>query len=455
MRIEWDAEIEMDDGLRLRADIFRPVGDGRYPVLMSYGPYGKGLAFQDGYRDCWELMIDRHPDVARGSTSKYQVWEVVDPEKWVPHGYVCIRVDSRGAGRSPGFMDAWSLRETRDFYDCIEWAGTQSWSNGKVGLAGISYYATNQWQVAALHPPHLTAICPWEGAQDFYREAMYHGGILNTFPIHWLDKQVKSVQNGLGRNGPVSRATGEFVCGDETLDDEALAKNRADSAATLRQHPLDDDYWKSLNPILENIRVPVFSAANWGGQGLHPRGNFEGFLRSGSRQKWLEVHGLTHWSLFYTDYGVNLQRKFFDYFLKGEDTGWSKQPKVLLQVRRLDSFVERHEDEWPLARTKWTSMCLDFTRRALVAEPVRPTSHESVSFDAKGQGVTTGEGPRLGWEISNSRCGVAVRSSTTIQLTALTACSGGVTTLHSSSKQISRLLLPKIPLRDGDRSPAA
>ena len=92
-------------------------------------------------------MCEIHPDVPTGSTNKYQCWEVVDPEKWVPDGYVCIRVDSRGAGRSPGVIDIWSLREAQDLAQCVEWAGVQPWSNGKVGLNGISYYAENQWQV--------------------------------------------------------------------------------------------------------------------------------------------------------------------------------------------------------------------------------------------------------------------------------------------------------------------
>src|SRR5664279_3236084 len=98
MLIVWDVEIEMDDGLILRADVFRPEADGKWPVLLTYGPYAKGLAFQDGYPSAWQRMIANHPDVAYGSTNKYQNWEVVDPEKWVPHGYACVRVDSRGTG---------------------------------------------------------------------------------------------------------------------------------------------------------------------------------------------------------------------------------------------------------------------------------------------------------------------------------------------------------------------
>ena len=216
MLIEWDVSISMRDGLALKADIFRPTTPGRYPVLMTYGPYGKGLAFQDGYKTCWDRMAEDHPDVVEGSSNKFQNWEVVDPEKWVPHDYVCIRVDSRGAGMSPGYMQLWSPQEAIDFYDCIEWAGVQDWSNGKVGLNGISYYAMNQWQVASLQPPHLAAICPWEGAADMYRDLSHHGGILCDFIKNWYDMQVRTVQHGLGQRGPKSRVTGKPVCGEAT-----------------------------------------------------------------------------------------------------------------------------------------------------------------------------------------------------------------------------------------------
>jgi uncharacterized protein len=148
MVILWDVAIPMDDGIVLRADVFMPRDAGRYPVLLTYGPYAKGLAFQDGYPSAWQRMIMQHPDVAYGSSNKHQNWEVVDPEKWVPHGYICVRVDSRGTGRSPGYIDHFSPRETKDFHDCIEWAGVQPWSNGKVGLSGVSYYGINQWHVS-------------------------------------------------------------------------------------------------------------------------------------------------------------------------------------------------------------------------------------------------------------------------------------------------------------------
>ena len=388
MRIDWDVPITVDDGLLLRADIYRPVLAGRYPVLLSYGPYGKGLHFEDLYTDQWRRMIEKHPEVLAGSSNKYQNWEVVDPEKWVPDGYVCVRVDSRGAGRSPGFLNLYSARETQDLYQCIEWAAAQPWSTGRIGLNGISYYAMNQWQVAALQPPHLTAICIWEGAADFYRDFIHHGGILCAFGRAWFPGQVTKVQHGRGTRGYRSRLTGDWVSGPPTLTEEELGANRSDFFEDCWRNPLaSDEYWCSRTPDFSKINVPLFSAANWGGQGLHPRGNFEGFMRAASKEKWLEVHGIEHWTHFYTDYGVGLQKKFFGHFLKGEDTGWKKQPKVLLQVRHPgERFVERHETEWPLNRTEWIKLYLDPADYRLVDKPLMREG--SVTYGGFSDGVT-------------------------------------------------------------------
>src|SRR5436309_2004370 len=232
MRVDWDASIAMDDGVVLRADVFRPSDERRHPVILSYGPYAKGLSFQEGYKSNWARLTKAAPEVLEGSSNKYQCWELVDPEKWVPDGYACVRVDSRGAGRSPGVIDIWSAREAR----------------------------------------------------DYYRERMVDFG---------------------------------------------------------------------------KIQAPLLSAANWGGQGLHPRGNYEGFLAAGSKEKWLEVHGDTHFTHFYSDYGMGLQKRFFGRFLQGADTGWDQQPRVSLNIRRPgERFTLRAENEWPLARTQWTKFFL-------------------------------------------------------------------------------------------------
>jgi hypothetical protein len=386
MRILWNAPIRMDDGVVLRADVYLPLAPGRYPVVMSYGPYGKGYAFQESNAPAWERLVKAHPHLLEGSSNKYQAWELVDPERWVPGGYAIVRVDSRGAGMSPGVIDPWSPRETQDYYQCIEWAGTQPWSSGKVGLNGISYYAMNAWQVACLRPPHLAAICCWEGSGDHYREAIRHGGIFSRFLTNWFPRAIHRVQHGLGERGPRSRVTGELVCGPETLSDEALARNRVDYEPYILAHALDDASCRSRSPDWSEIEVPLLSAANWGGQGLHTRGNFEGFVNAASSEKWLEAHGGSHWESFYTEDGEKLQKRFFGHFLKGEDTGWSKQPPVELEVRHPgEKLVLRHEKEWPLARTRWTRFYLDPTDMRLTTTEPKVSTH--LQYETQGEGL--------------------------------------------------------------------
>ena len=387
MRITWHQPIEMDDGNVLRADVFQPIEEGRYPVILTYGVYAKGLSYQEGYPHQWNKMVADHPEILEGSTNKYQNWEVTDPERWVPHGYVVIRVDSRGAGWSPGLLQVNSPRELQDLYQCIEWAGTRAWCNGKVGMLGISYYSRNQWNVAVLNPPHLAALIPWEGGNDRYRDSSYHGGILSQFQEIWAKHQVVNVQYGRGEKARKNPNTGESVAGPITLSDEELAANRIDAYEEMKQHPLDDEWHRERSADLSKVTIPFLSCANWGGQGIHPRGNFNGFVEAPAREKWLEAHGDSHWSLFSSAYGLNLQKRFFDHFLKGIDNGWEKTPRVMLNIRHPgEKFVLRYENEWPLARTQWTKFYLDPAGMALSPAPV--VKEGTVTYDGLGNGVT-------------------------------------------------------------------
>jgi uncharacterized protein len=387
MRITWHQPIPMDDGLVLRGDVFRPIPEGKYPAILTYGVYAKGLAYQEGYPHQWNKMVQDHPEILEGSTNKYQNWEVTDPERWVPHGYVVIRVDSRGAGWSPGIMQCNSPREIEDLYQCIEWAGTQPWSSGKVGMLGISYYASNQWRVAAKHPPHLAAIIPWEGQNDRYRDSGYHGGILSEFQKLWAKHQVVNIQYGMGERARKNPNTGESVAGPVTLSDALLAQNRVDVYDELKQHPLDDEWHRERTADLPKVTLPLLTCANWGGQGIHPRGNFNGFVESPSSRKWLEAHGDSHWSLFSSGYGLALQKRFFDHFLKGIDNGWDKTPRVTLNIRHPgEKFVLRYENEWPLARTQWTRFYLDTANMAISRAPVARDGQ--VEYEAMGKGLT-------------------------------------------------------------------
>lgn len=385
MRITWQIPIVMDDGVVLRADLFQPADGRAVPVVMSYGCYAKGQAFQEAYAPQWASMTEEFPEIHAGTTGKYQCWELTDPERWVPRGYAVVRVDSRGAGWSEGVQDLWSAREVRDYHDCIEWAGSQPWCDGNVGLLGISYYAANQWLVAASQPRHLKAIIPWEGASDCYRELYFHGGIRCTFLDSWLPRQV-AMQYGQGERSRRHPVTGDPCGGPVTLAEDELAARRIDKVSEVKSHLLLDGYYEEVITDFSRVTVPLLSSANWGGQGLHLRGNVEGFSQSAATDKYLEIHGLEHWTHFYTDYGLDLQQRFFDCYLKGDHAAWSEQPRVLLQVRHVDRFEPRHEDEWPLARTQWTTWHLHGDSSHLGPEPVRATTARA--FRPADEGVT-------------------------------------------------------------------
>jgi predicted acyl esterase len=386
MCIDWQVPVEMSDGAVLRADVYRPIEDGRYPVILSHGVYAKGLPF-DGpiYQMQWTKLVDKDPSVLEGSTNKYQSWEVTDPERWVPHGYAVVRVDSRGAGWSAGYLDPRSPLEFDDVCDSVEWAGVQPWSSGKVGITGISYYAVMGWAAAARRPPHLAALIAWEGFNDQYRDAFYHGGILSEFTRRWQPTQINPIQYGQGDRAPKNPNTGQSVAGPVTLPEEELERNRSDYFAAIKEHPLYDEWHQQRAINLSRIEIPLLSAANWGGQGIHPRGNFNGFISASSTDKWLEVHGDTHWTHFYSAYGRDVQRRFFDHFLRGIDNGWDRTPRVQLNIRHLgERFVARGENEWPLARTRWTRAYLhpDLT---LHEELVQQAT--SLGYEALGDGL--------------------------------------------------------------------
>lgn len=360
--IDKDVPVEVRDGTVLRADVYRPSEPGHHPVIMTHGPYGKDIHFHDFNAGAYSLVDERGP---------YMNWETVNPEWWVPQGYVVIRVDQRGTGRSPGQMALFTRQEWEDYYDAIEWAGVQEWSNGKVGLLGISYYAIGQWHVAAMRPPHLAAIVPWEGAVDLYRDWSHHGGILsNAFTDAWWTRQITGNQSALpaGADNP-----GKAVAGNTELPQQ------------FRDHPLLDASYTDAD--LSRIQVPLLSAGNWTSYQLHLRGNTEGFLAAGSENKWLEIHSGNHFTPFYTEESRRYQKSFLDRWLKGDDQAWQNEPPVKLFIR--DSHGGGHfrsENEWPLARTRWTKFHLDAATGQLTTS--RPDHPGSVSYSAPDSGTT-------------------------------------------------------------------
>ena len=353
MLMEKDVGVTMRDGVTLYVNVFRPREPGRYPVVMSADVYGKDAIGQENHE-----RFATHGSV---KTSLFTPFESPDPGYWVPHGYVVVKVALRGSSNSEGDLYPISSMEAQDYYELIEWAGSQSWSNGNVGLNGVSYLCMTQWPVAALTPPHLKAVIPWEGVSDMYRDWSFHGGIPETtFNGYWYENQLKR----WGRNHRI-----------ENLPEE------------IRKHPLIDDYWREKMPELAAVRMPMYVCASWSTQGLHTRGTLEGYKQAAAQHKWLEIHGRKEWETYYSREALERQRRFLDCFLKGIENDWMETPKVRLEVReRFYDGVVRFEKEWPLERTRYTPLYLDAATLALESDPVRQESKLAYRA-AEGQAV--------------------------------------------------------------------
>jgi predicted acyl esterase len=346
---EKNVYVTTRDGSPICVDVFRPEGDGPHPTIVTMSPYGKDV-----------YWLNRYPDHGF-DISPWAVWETPDPGWWVPRGYAIVRIDSRGIGNSLGTLDPLGDKDTEDYYDVIEWAGTQSWSNGKIGLLGISFYAIVQWKVAALRPPHLAAIIPWEGANDLYREWAYQGGIYaNGFVDFWW--QLHYIDQPLV-NGPVVDWREQFL-------------NR----------PLLDEWYHERSAQLDRIDVPLLSAGNWGAFHLHLRGNVEGFNNVSSKNKRLVMMTGSHIDPFYTEWGKAEQLRFLDKWIKGEDNGSETDAPVRLAIRHGEEIEWRNEYEWPLARTQWRRLYLDAGEGSL--SWIAPNQNTSTSYYAP-QGLVT------------------------------------------------------------------
>ena len=338
-----DEPVPMRDGVRLRVNVYRPAGDGPFPVLVCAHPYGKDrLPRRRGRRSHFspQYRIMRQP--APVSFSTLTSWEAPDAAWWTARGYVVVNADLRGSGSSEGVGSLMSDAEATDIYDLVEWAGRQPWSTGAVGMLGVSYLAMSQYKVAALAPPSLKAICPWEGMSDAYRDLMRPGGICERgFTLIW------------------SAAT------------RRTSRLDTDIAREQLRHPLHDQWWQALAPQLAHIRVPMLICTSFSDNDLHSRGSFRAFDEVGSTERHAYTHRGGKWAVFYSDEAKRAQIAFFDRHLRGIHV--ASLPRVRLEVRESrDRIVAvRDEDEWPLARTEWMPLHLAGPGRLTAVPPER------------------------------------------------------------------------------------
>lgn len=322
------------DGNMLMNLVVRPTGDGPFPVVLMRHPYG------------------RHANLADGRF-------------WAARGYIFVAQDVRGRFGSEGvFRDL--VGQDADGYDAVEWAAALPGSNGKVGMIGGSYGGWTTWYAAVTQPPHLAAIVPWVAPPDPWLNLPYWNMTFTVAGVAWAcmvsgttnqDISGLNVDRGL-RVLPVARMP------------EALGCQRNEYWDDWMRHTALDDYWRSASyqSRVPNVRVPVLAISGWhDDDGNGTTTNFIALARAPDRPFQRMILG--PWShratpdLLHGEFGdrawVNhnaLALRWFDRWLKGTDNGVDREPPVTLYI--MGDEVWRTENEWPLARTRWTRFYL-------------------------------------------------------------------------------------------------
>ncbi|OGO23055.1 MAG: hypothetical protein A2144_11945 [Chloroflexi bacterium RBG_16_50_9] len=344
-----DIRIPTRDGSYLLADVSCPVEDGRYPAVMSLGAYGKAFfrgcicsqkdlleneELEDKYFEGKPLHIASRmgPPMTQLPSENFELVNTVD---WVPKGYAVVRVDGRGVCKTPGTFEQFSLQEAKDYYDAIEWVAKQPWSNGKVGLWGASYYGMNQYNVAQLQPPSLKAMIPIAADVNSYRDYIYvGGGLYNEF--NFVAKTTCGEWKGVDWI-PIAHAN--------PFDDPAIYGPEGKIC---------------ISPDMSKVTVPFWSGLGIEGT-IHTRGCSEAYILAASQHKKLTIisePGIHYWT--YAREFLESDMAFFDYWLKGIDNGIMEQPPVKMMVRTgYSGYSWQYENEWPIARTRYTKLYLD------------------------------------------------------------------------------------------------
>jgi uncharacterized protein len=351
MKILKDVHIPMPDGSYLSANIYMPKQEGTFPALLALHPGRKDAVCKNGYMHI-QFRFARIPGVI--TISDETSFEAPDPDFWVANGYVIVNIDKRGFGISPKGehpQTYFGQEEIQDLYDAVEWAGIQPWSNGNVGLFGVSYLAINQYKVAELNPPHLKAICPWEGVSDLYKDWFYPGGVREDGFTPFLSSRLQTFGYGMDlRKEQLNRET-------------------------------RDEWWQSFVPDFEKITIPILNCISFSTQMFHSRGSTRVYERVGSEHKWLFTHRGGEWTEYYSNEVTALVLKFFDYFLKGINNGMPDHPKVRLEIREFGDEVKevRYEKQWPPENIMWTPFYLNGQSNQLSSES--NTQDSECTFD--------------------------------------------------------------------------
>ena len=355
--VENRVAIPMRDGVTLFADVYRPVGNGKHPVIVSRTPYS----------------TERFPSAYAAAVY------------FSRRGYVYVFQDVRGRHESEGTWEP--FRDDRDDgYDTIEWAARQPWSNGKVGMEGGSYLGHVQWRAAEARPPHLVTIFPRVASTSIYHDWItVNGGWRLAFNFGWgpVRQESRIMQNPgphTMAGGPDGTAYDNVVWHLPLSEMQGLVGRDAEFYKDWLAHPDYDDYWRPLNveEHFDRISVPVHTMGGFfdifaqgtlrGYAGVSSRGGTE-TARTGSHMvigPW--EHGVSR-RVGAVDWGESaeidtnaLALRWFDYWLMGLENGLPDEPPVKIFVMGRNEWS--YENEYPLARTQYVPLYLGSGGRA-------------------------------------------------------------------------------------------
>ena len=362
--VHKDVPFQTRDGVTLRADVYRPEAEGRFPVLLTRLPYDKNSR----QRDAIDYFVER--------------------------GYVMVGQDTRGRFASDGDEYYPLIWEAQDGYDAVEWAAGLPWSDGNVGTIGQSYLGATQYLLLPTRPPHLKTAFPVSASADFHQSWVYHTG--GAFEFGWqIPYAILMARDSIARRGLTDsllpalerEITDPVIPFAQPLTEAAYKRLPLTWWADLMEpvarylgeylrHPDDGPYWWAVNleRQLYNVDIPVFHVTSW--YDIFLRGGLKAFCglqdqamgeAARANQKllvgpWAHLfpyNSPTSRGTGDIDFGDNArielnetQLRWFDRWLKGIETGITEEPPVKIFV--MGENLWRDENEWPLARTRYT-----------------------------------------------------------------------------------------------------
>ncbi|MBL8293469.1 MAG: CocE/NonD family hydrolase [Bryobacterales bacterium] len=343
--------VPMRDGVKLYADVYRPAGPGKYPVIVSRTPYSS----------------ERAP--AAYDSAVY----------FARRGYVYVLQDVRGRHESEGKWEPFR-NDIEDGYDTIEWAAAQPWSTGKVGMQGGSYLGHVQWRAAMAKPPHLVTIFPSVAATSLYHDWItLNGGWRLSFNFGWGPvRQESRIMQNTGPHtlagGPESLSYEKMLWHLPLTDMQRLAGRNAQFYKDWIAHPDYDAYWKKINAeeVMDQIGIPVHTFGGW--FDIFSQGTLRGYTlmatkgatETARKKSHIVIGAWGHGSsrrFGDLDFGPTahvdahaLELRWFDYWLKGVQNGLDQEPPVKVFVMGRNQW--RAEWQYPLANTQYKKMYL-------------------------------------------------------------------------------------------------